>query len=130
MDQPARKGIKRIVWATYYSYKGIIAAYRNEAAFRQELTVMLFLLPVAFWLGETAVQHILLIAPCLLVIIVELLNSAIEAIVDRIGPEMHELSGRAKDMGSAAVLFSLALVILSWGLIAWHRFGVNATQAG
>ena len=130
MDQPARKGIKRIVWATYYSYKGIIAAYRNEAAFRQELTVMLLLLPVAFWLGETAVQHILLIAPCLLVIIVELLNSAIEAIVDRIGPEMHELSGRAKDMGSAAVLFSLALVILSWGLIAWHRFGVNAIQAG
>ena len=130
MDQPARKGIKRIVWATYYSYKGIIAAYRNEAAFRQELTVMLLLLPVAFWLGETAVQHILLIAPCLLVIIVELLNSAIEAIVDRIGPEMHELSGRAKDMGSAAVLFSLALVILSWGLIAWHRFGINVTQAG
>lgn len=91
---------------------------------------MFALLPVAFWLGETAVQHILLIAPCLLVIIVELLNSAIEAIVDRIGPEMHELSGRAKDMGSAAVLFSLALVILSWGLIAWHRFGVNAIQAG
>ena len=130
MDQPARKGIKRIVWATYYSYKGIIAAYRNEAAFRQELTVMLVLLPVAFWLGETAVQRIVLIAPCLLVIIVELLNSAIEAIVDRIGPEMHELSGRAKDMGSAAVLFSLALVILSWGLIAWHRFGINVTQAG
>ena len=75
-------------------------------------------------------QHILLIATCLLVIIVELLNSAIEAIVDRIGPEMHELSGRAKDMGSAAVLFSLALVILSWGLIAWHRFGINVTQAG
>ncbi len=130
MDQPARKGIKRIVWATYYSYKGIIAAYRNEAAFRQELTVMLVLLPVAFWLGETAVQRIVLIAPCLLVIIVELLNSAIEAIVDRIGSEMHELSGRAKDMGSAAVLFSLALVILSWGLIAWHRFGINVTQAG
>lgn len=130
MNQPARKGIKRIVWATHYSYKGIIAAYRNEAAFRQELISMFALLPVAFWLGETAVQHILLIAPCLLVIIVELLNSAIEAIVDRIGPEMHELSGRAKDMGSAAVLFSLALVVLSWGLIAWHRFGVNAIQAG
>lgn len=91
---------------------------------------MLVLLPFAFWLGENAVQYILLIAPCLLVIIVELLNSAIEAIVDRIGPEMHELSGRAKDMGSAAVLFSLALVILSWGVIAWHRFGASTTQAG
>ena len=86
---------------------------------------MLLMLPFAFWLGETAEQQILLIAPCILVIIVELINSAIEAVVDRIGPEMHELSGRAKDMGSAAVLFSLLLVILSWGLIAWHRFGID-----
>ncbi len=126
MNKPGRSGIKRIFWAGYYSYRGIIAACRHEAAFRQEMTLMLLMLPFAFWLGETAEQQILLIAPCVLVIIVELINSAIEAVVDRIGPEMHELSGRAKDMGSAAVLFSLLLVILSWGLIAWHRFGTCA----
>ena len=118
------------MWASRYSYRGIAAAFRHEAAFRQELTAMLILLPFVFWLGETAVQYILLIAPCILVIIVELINSAIEAIVDRVGPEVHELSGRAKDMGSAAVFFSLMLVILSWGLIAWHRFGANVTQVG
>jgi len=128
MNKPRRKGIKRIVWATCYSYRGIVAAWRHEAAFRQELTAMLIMLPFAFWLGETVLQHIVLITSCLLVIIVELINSAIEAIVDRIGPELHELSGRAKDMGSAAVLFSLILVILSWGLIAWNRFGVTAIR--
>ena len=126
MTKPGRSGIKRIFWAGYYSYRGIIAACRHEAAFRQEMTLMLLMLPFAFWLGETAEQQILLIAPCVLVIIVELINSAIEAVVDRIGPEMHELSGRAKDMGSAAVLFSLLLVILSWGLIAWQRFGTSS----
>ncbi len=127
MSKPARKGLTRIIWAGYYSYRGIIAACRYEAAFRQELILMLIMLPFAFWLGETAEQRILLIGPCVLVIIVELMNSAIEAVVDRIGSEMHELSGRAKDMGSAAVLFSLILVIISWGLIAWHRFGLNVT---
>ncbi len=127
MNKPARKGLTRIIWAGYYSYRGIIAACRYEAAFRQELILMLIMLPFAFWLGETAEQRILLIGPCVLVIIVELMNSAIEAVVDRIGPEMHELSGRAKDMGSAAVLFSLILVIISWGLIAWHRLALNVT---
>ncbi len=127
MNKPARKGLTRIIWAGYYSYRGIIAACRYEAAFRQELILMFIMLPFAFWLGETAEQRILLIGPCVLVIIVELMNSAIEAVVDRIGSEMHELSGRAKDMGSAAVLFSLILVIISWGLIAWHRFGLNVT---
>jgi len=130
MNKSERKGLTRIMWASRYSYRGIAAAFRHEAAFRQELTAMLILLPFAFWLGETAVQYILLIAPCILVIIVELMNSAIEAIVDRIGPEMHELSGRAKDMGSAAVLLSLLLVILSWGFIAWHRFGSGTAQIG
>jgi diacylglycerol kinase (ATP) len=123
MNKKKRKGIKRIMLASYYSYRGIVAACRHEAAFRQELILMFLMLPFAFWLGETPLQYILLIAPCILVIIVELINSAIEAIVDRIGSEMHELSGRAKDMGSAAVFFSLVLVILSWGFIAWHRFG-------
>lgn len=83
---------------------------------------MLLLLPAAFWLGTNVEQRLLLITPCILVITAELLNSAIEAVVDRIGPEMHELSGQAKDMASAAVFFSLMLVLLSWGMIAWQRF--------
>jgi diacylglycerol kinase (ATP) len=122
MNKPNRSGLTRIFWATYYSYRGIRAAWKNEAAFRQELVLMLMMLPFALWLGTSVEQRLLLIAPCLIVIIVELLNSAIEAAIDRIGPEMHELSGQAKDMGSAAVFFSLCLVIASWGMIAWQRF--------
>lgn len=122
-NKPGRRGIQRILWASRYSWLGIQAAWRSEAAFRQELTLMLLMLPAAFWLGQTATERILLIAPCFLVIIVELLNSAIEAVVDRIGPEMHTLSGQAKDMGSAAVFFALCIVVISWVLIAWQRFG-------
>lgn len=120
-NKPGRSGLNRIIWAGYYSYKGVKAAFKNEAAFRQELYLLLVLMPLAFLLGETVEQQLLLIAPCVLVVIVELLNSAIEAVVDRIGPEKHKLSGRAKDMGSAAVFFCLALVALSWGLIGWNR---------
>lgn len=122
MNKPSRTGLSRIFWATIYSYKGIKAAWVNEAAFRQELCLMLLMLPLAFLLGETAEQRILLIIPCLIVVIVELINSAIEAVVDRIGPEHHTLSGQAKDMGSAAVFFSLMVVFSAWGLIAWQRF--------
>ncbi len=122
MNKPRRSGVKRIFWATYYSYRGIKSAWKNEAAFRQELCLMLLMLPAALWLGSTTEQRLLLIAPCLIVVIVELLNSAIEAAIDRIGPEMHDLSGQAKDMGSAAVFFALWLVIISWGMIAWDRF--------
>lgn len=125
MNKPRRRGLHRVGWAAYYSYRGIRAALENEAAFRQELALMIVLMPLAFWLGETVEQWILLIAPCVLVVAVELLNSAIEAVVDRIGTEKHTLSGQAKDMGSAAVFFSLLLVVLSWGLIAWDRFYVR-----
>lgn len=83
---------------------------------------MILLIPPAFWLGESAEQRILLIGSCVIVVIVELLNSAIETAIDRIGPEKHTLSGQAKDMGSAAVLLSLFLVILIWGMIACQRF--------
>lgn len=121
-NKPGRRGIQRIIWATRYSWLGIQAAWKSEAAFRQELTLMLLMLPAAFWLGQTAVERIALLAPCFIVIIVELLNSAIEAVVDRIGPEMHALSGQAKDMGSAAVFFALCLVVISWSLVAWQRF--------
>jgi diacylglycerol kinase (ATP) len=122
MSRVQRSGIKRIIRAAGYSYQGILAAWKHEAAFQQELVSALFMVPIAFWLGETAEQQILLIGSCMLVIIVELLNSAIEAVVDRIGPGEHNLSGRAKDMGSAAVLISLLLVVLSWTLIIRHRF--------
>ncbi|WP_458778488.1 diacylglycerol kinase [Desulforhopalus sp. 52FAK] len=122
MTKPGRTGLKRVFWAGYYSYRGIRAALKNEAAFRQELALMLILFPLAFWLGETVEQQLLLIGPCVLVVVVELINSAIEAVVDRIGSERHVLSGQAKDMGSAAVFFSLSLVVISWGLIGWSRF--------
>ncbi len=122
MSKPGRKGIQRIFWATHYSYRGIRSAWQNEAAFRQESVLMLVLVPLAFWLGETVEQQLLLIGPCVLVVVVELVNSAIEAVVDRIGPERHVLSGQAKDMGSAAVFFCLLLVVVSWGLIGWDRF--------
>lgn len=122
MSKPGKTGIARIIDASAYSYKGIKAAWINEAAFRQELGLLIIMTPTAFWLGQSATERAILLASCILVVIVELLNSAIEAVVDRIGPEHHELSGRAKDMGSAAVFFALAMVITCWGLIGWQRF--------
>ncbi|ATJ81286.1 diacylglycerol kinase [Halomonas beimenensis] len=120
--KPAHTGYRHLVHATRYSLKGFGAAFRNESAFRQELGVCVVLLPLAVWLGREPVEWILLVGSCLLVLIVELLNSAIESVVDRIGPERHELSGRAKDIGSAAVMLSLCLAGLTWGLLAWARF--------
>ncbi|MCH8866994.1 MAG: diacylglycerol kinase [Proteobacteria bacterium] len=122
MGKPEHKGLRRILRATKFSAQGLKSAWQHEAAFRQELVSLLILLPVAFWLGRTAVEHALLIGVCLIVLMVELLNSAIEAAIDRHGVEQHELSGRAKDMGSAAVFVSLVLVGSVWGLIAWQRF--------
>jgi diacylglycerol kinase (ATP) len=115
-------GLRRIVRATLFSMAGIKAAWRGEAAFRQECGLAAVMIPAAFWVGETGIERVLLIAPVLLVLIVELLNSAVEAVVDRVGPERHELSGRAKDMGSAAVLISLILTLMIWSTIAWQRF--------
>jgi len=122
MGKPGNTGIRRIIRATTYSSQGLLAAWRYEAAFRQELALTLVLLPLAFWLGQDAYERMLLIGVCILVLIVELLNSAIEAAIDRHGDDQHELSGRAKDLGSAAVLFSLLLVVLVWGVVAWQRF--------
>lgn len=95
--------------------KGLKSAWINEAAFRQELMLILLLMPLTFWVGETLNQILLLVIISWLVVIVEVLNSAIEAVVDRIGPEHHELSGRAKDLGSAAVFIALVLNALVWG---------------
>jgi len=122
MAKPGATGITRIIHAFGYSMKGMRAALQHESAFRQEGLLFVVLLPVALWLGQGVLQYILLIGSLLLVLIVELLNSAIEAVVDRIGEEHHELAGRAKDMGSAAVFIALLNVGLIWALIAWLRF--------
>jgi diacylglycerol kinase (ATP) len=110
-------GVKRIINAAGYSWKGCKAAWIGEAAFRQELVMAVILLPLAIWLGDTGIERGLMIGSLFLVLIVELLNSAIEAIVDRVGTEHHELSGKAKDMGSAAVFFALVNVPVTWGFI-------------
>ena len=123
MGKPGATGLTRIVNATGYSLKGLAAALRHESAFRQELALCVVLIPAAIWLGRDAVEWSLLVGSLLLVLIVELLNSAVEAVVDRIGNERHELAGRAKDLGSAAVFVSLVNVVVIWGLIAWGRFG-------
>lgn len=110
-------GLKRVVLAARYSWQGLTTCYRKEAAFRQELWLFLLLAPLGFWLGENGVERALLIGSLVLVLVVELLNTGIENVVDRVGSEPHKLSGRAKDMGSAAVFVSLVLVTLVWGLI-------------
>ncbi|WP_299260414.1 diacylglycerol kinase [uncultured Kushneria sp.] len=113
--KPAHTGIKRLFYSTRYSWKGLTAAWCNEAAFRQELIVTVLLLPATFWLGQSLLEWLLLIGSAVLVMAVELLNSAVETVVDRIGVEHHELSGRAKDLGSAAVFLSVLFAFLVWG---------------
>lgn len=120
--RPANTGLRRVVKATGYSFSGLRAAWSHEAAFRQECVLAALLTPAGLWLGEDAVERALLVGSCMLVLIVELLNSAIEAVVDRVGTDHHLLSARAKDLGSAAVFVSLALTVLVWVLIAWQRF--------
>ncbi|MCZ6668245.1 MAG: diacylglycerol kinase [Gammaproteobacteria bacterium] len=110
-------GFSRVVKATQYSWRGLRAAYQHEEAFRQELWLSLILIPMGFWLGQTGMEKALLISSVMLLPLVELLNSAIEAVVDRIGDEHHELAGRAKDMASAAVAIAIALMVVVWGLI-------------
>ncbi|MGL5975183.1 MAG: diacylglycerol kinase [Aeromonas sobria] len=124
MAKPGATGVTRIINATGYSMKGLKSAWINEAAFRQELMLILLLMPLAFWVGDTLNQILLLVVISWLVVIVEILNSAIEAVVDRIGTEHHELSGRAKDLGSAAVFIALALNARVWGaLVGRNRLG-------
>jgi len=117
------KGLMRhIINALIWSMAGIKAAWQNELAFRSQAIVIAILLPFGFWLGRTVVEWALLFGSCMLVLIVELLNSALETIVDRIGLELHELSGRAKDLGSAAAFFSMITAAIIWGLISYERF--------
>ena len=123
MGKPGNSGIRRILRAFVFTAQGFGHAWRHEAAFRQEVILTIVLIPIALWLGQTILQRALLIGVCFIVLIVEFLNSAIEATVDRFGSEHHELAGRAKDMGSAAVFVSLALVAFVWAAVAWQRFG-------
>ncbi len=108
------KGLKRFINAILFSFAGFKAAWKHEEAFRQEVLVFLVSVPLAVWLGENKIEIVLLIASIILILIVELLNSAIEAIVDRVGVEYHELAGRAKDIGSAAVMLANMLAIAIW----------------
>lgn len=108
-------GLKRILHAAGYSWKGFKSTWKHEVAFKQEVILFSFMTPLAFWIGETASESVILIAVLLIVLVVELLNSAVESVVDRIGEDYHKLSGRAKDQGSAAVLLSFFIAILVWG---------------
>jgi diacylglycerol kinase (ATP) len=107
-------GLRRIQLAAGYSWLGLVASFRHEAAFRQELALLVVLSPVALWLGDNALEKGLMIAVLLLVLVAELVNSALESIVDLVSPEHHELAGRAKDQGSAAVLIALLLAVIIW----------------
>lgn len=121
INKPGTRGLTHVLHACGYSFKGLRAAFRHEEAFRLELLAVIVMLPLAIWLGQTAVEYALLIGSLLLVLIVELINSAIEAVVDRVGVEHHELSGRAKDIGSAAVFLTLLNVTLIWALLLLQR---------
>ena len=123
MAKPGYQCVTRIIKAAGYSAKGFRAAWKYESAFRQEVVLTATLIPLAFLLGRNPVEVGLLIASLLLVVIVELLNSGIEAVVDRIGDEPHQLSGRAKDLGSAAVFVALILTLVLWVSVAMDRFG-------
>ena len=116
------RGPARILMATVWSLKGLRAAWLHESSFRLEVYLLVLLAPVALWLGADGVERALLLGSCLLVLAVELLNSAIEAVIERYGPEPHELAGRAKDMGSAAVFVAMLNVLLVWGLILLPRW--------
>jgi diacylglycerol kinase (ATP) len=118
MGKPANNtGLRRLINAARFSWQGLCAAARHEAAFRQELAASIVIVPLAFWLGQSGAERAVLFAVWLLVLITELLNSAVESAVDRFGGEHHELSGRAKDIGSAAVLIALLTAAVTWILV-------------
>ena len=118
-DKPT--GVTRVLRAFGNSLKGFAGAFREEAAFRQEPALAVVVIPAGVWLGDSGVERALLIAPMLLILVVELLNSAIEAVVDRVGLERHHLSGLAKDIGSAAVFMAFVLLVTVWVLVLFDR---------
>ena len=122
MGKPGATGLTRIFNAAGYSWLGLKAAYKHESAFRQELWLAIFMIPLGAYIGETLTAKAILITSVLFVLVVELLNSSIEAVVDRIGNEPHALSGRAKDMGSAAVMISLLMTGLIWAAVIVEQY--------
>jgi diacylglycerol kinase (ATP) len=114
--------LRHIQNAVIYSWAGLKAAWNNEMAFRIEVTVIALMMPIGIWIGKTAVEWALLTGSSLLILIIELLNSAVENVVDRIGTEHHILSKQAKDLGSAAAAISMLTAVIVWGLIAYARF--------
>ena len=119
MSSQGTTGLERLFKAFGFSAQGLTAAFRNEAAFRQEIVLSLILVPLGFYLGKTGTERALLVSVILLVLIAELINSGLEAVVDRFGGEHHELSGRAKDVGSAVVLIALINVLIVWGCVLY-----------
>jgi diacylglycerol kinase (ATP) len=115
------RGPGRILKAARWSLQGLVAAWRHESSFRLEVYLIVVLAPLALWLGQGGLERALLLGSMLLVLAAELLNSAIEAVIERYGPEFHELAGRAKDMGSAAVFVLMVNVVLCWGLVLGPR---------
>jgi diacylglycerol kinase (ATP) len=120
--KPTERGLSHLLLATRFSMQGLRAAWRHEESFRQEVLVAVIGLPLALWLARDTTDFLLLSLPLLLLVFAELANSAIEAVVDRIGEEPHELSGRAKDFGSAMVFMAILMVGLSWTCILLARF--------
>jgi diacylglycerol kinase (ATP) len=121
MSYVKQTGVRHMVSAVSFSLAGLRAAWSEQAAFRQECALAALLMPLAFWLGQSSIERALLIGSCMLVLIVELLNSAIEAAVDRVGLDHHQLAAQAKDLGSAAVFLSLMSAATVWLLIGWGR---------
>lgn len=122
LTEGKQTGIRRILHAFRYSFAGFKAAWKYEEAFRQEIILLLVVIPLGIWIGESDAQRALLIGFYLNIPLTELLNSSIEAVVDRMGKEHHVLSGRAKDLGSAAVFLSICVAVIVWAIIAWGRF--------
>lgn len=118
-DFKGKQGLVRLFNALGYSRDGLCAAWKNEAAFREEVLLAIVAIPLALFLGDTGVERALMIGSLLLILIVEILNSGLEAVVDKASPEKHELAKRAKDMGSAAVLLSLISAAVVWACILW-----------
>ena len=121
MHEIKKTGFKRFYFATKYSLQGIRATWQEEPAFRYEVVTLPVLIPAALWLAESGVQLALLLACLFLVLAFEIVNSAIEAVVDRWGPEFHELAGRAKDMGSAAVFMMMQMTWIIWACVAYDN---------
>ena len=120
MNKPGNKGLKRIIAATGYSIQGLKAAYRNEAAIRQEVLAGIVVIPLAFYIADNGVELALLLGSALLVFLMELVNSALEAVVDRIGSEPHVLSGQAKDIGSALVMVAMIMFLIVWASLLFY----------